>query len=173
MEIHGNTINTNIGNVNVNVDDTKLEDLKRNLSASSIHSVGINSLDKRINAIGNVEYMGNLVCGHRGMITQLKVFGDVLISGSKDGFITIWSATQLVNISILHYGPNPVLDFTIFPNPYPLCHITIWNEHLNAIKKLHVQQNNVNEKSQSQSLKNQLPNNTNLTNTTSHHQNDH
>ena len=123
---------------NTNIEsDTKMEELKRNSSASSIHSVGVNTLDKRINAIGNVEYMGNLVCGHRGMITSLKVFGDVLISGSKDGFITIWSATQLVNISILHYGPNPVLDFTIFPNPYPLCHITIWNEHLNALKKLH------------------------------------
>ena len=100
-----------------------------------------------------MEYLGNLVCGHRGMITQLKVFGDVLISGSKDGFITIWSATQLVNLSILHYGPNPVLDFTIFPNPYPLCHITIWNEHLNAIKKLHDHQTNENLKQQSNILK--------------------
>eukprot|EP01083_Nonionella_stella_P092151 257869_1 len=90
--------------------------------------------DKRINAVGHIEYLGNLVCGHRGMITSLKVFGDVLISGSKDGFVTIWSATQLVNLSILHYGDNPVLDFTIFPNPYPLCHMTIWNEHLHALK---------------------------------------
>lgn len=96
----------------------------------------MHSINKRVNAVGNVEYLGSLQCGHRGMVTSLKVFGDVLISGSRDGFVTIWSISpQIVNLSILHYGNEPVLDLSILPNPYPLTSITIWNEHLNALQE--------------------------------------
>ncbi|ETO13330.1 hypothetical protein RFI_24043, partial [Reticulomyxa filosa] len=78
-----------------------------------------------------VNYLGKM-CGHMSVITVLKAYGNVLISASKDGIVQIWSVSNLQRLSMLLY-PGSVLDLTIFPNPLPLCHVSMYQHYQSLV----------------------------------------
>ena len=120
-------------------------------------------INKAILSTGKAIYEGKLNNPHIGRILVLKSFGDVIISGSKDGYICIWhvKTKKFKCIATLEF-PTTILDLTIFPNNL---HINQMNVFKQLIKYHHKYNEYINNHKQTINIKTLLSNNTNNTNT--------